>query len=98
MTFVSVSLALGMYLFAYNPAEAPPASNPPGLKMRAASPAPPVPPNDGIWNLVDAFCRSRFSLKPTALGFTFDGFANTLGKPMKVYAKTVSFVIVGLNT
>src|SRR3954451_7949579 len=47
-TLVSVSLMLGMYLFAYSPAELPPASKPPGLKTSAASP-PPHPPNDGIW-------------------------------------------------
>ena len=34
MTLVRVSLALGMYLFAYKPAEAPPASKPPGLKIK----------------------------------------------------------------
>ena len=47
-TFVMVSLALGMYLLAYSPAEGPPASKPPGLKTSAASP-PPHPPKDGIW-------------------------------------------------
>ena len=31
-TFVTVSLTLGMYLFAYRPEDAPPASNPPGIE------------------------------------------------------------------
>ena len=41
-----VSLTLGMYLLAYRPCDAPPASNPPGLKTRAVSL--PKLPNDGI--------------------------------------------------
>src|SRR5581483_10910366 len=86
-----------MYLLAYKPADTPPASNPPGLKMSAASFGPKAP-KEGIWNDVAAFLNSIDSLKPTFCGFTFEGSENTLGKPMNVYAKTTSFVIVGLNT
>src|SRR5690348_12797892 len=44
---VIVSPMLGMYLLPYRPADGPPASKPPGLNTRAASP-PPHPPNAGI--------------------------------------------------
>src|SRR3954449_6885446 len=87
-----------MYLFAYRPEDAPPASKPPGLKMSAASLGLPLPPNEGIWKLVAAFWINNFALNPTAAGFTFEGSAKTLGKPTNVYANTASFVMVGLNT
>src|ERR1700728_607259 len=85
-----------MYLLAYKPADAPPASKPPGLKTSAASPAPPLPPKEGI--CATPFLNSPATLNPTVVRFTALGFSKTFGKPTKVYAKTVSLVMVGLNT
>src|SRR5215469_1495338 len=95
MTLVSVSLALGMYLFAYRPALAPPASKPPGLKTRAASLGPNCP-NEGI--CLTPLLNSPAYPYPTLERSTLDGSENTLGKPINVYATTVSLVMVGLNT